>query len=80
VTNGTGMFETTLKLFEIHDKTTPDLASLVPAGQVLPPVPTESGFVGRNRAYLHDDTIYYLQDDNVWSAFWLSPTLVNGPF
>ena len=32
------------------------------------------------RAYLHDDTIYYVQDENVWSAFWDSPTLVNGPY
>ncbi len=72
--------ETSLHLFEIHDKATPALASLIPAGQLTPPVASEFGFAERNRAYLHDDTIYYVLDENVWSAFWLSPTMVNGPF
>ena len=73
-------FETALHLFEIHDKATPALASLVPAGQLAPPVTSEFSFAERNRAYLHDDTIYYVLDETVWSAFWLSPTMVNGPF
>ena len=72
--------ETSLHLFEIHDKTTPALASLVPVGQLTPPVTSEFGFAERNRAFLHDDTIYYVLDETVWSAFWLSPTMVNGPF
>ena len=72
--------ETSLHLFEIHDKTTPALASLVPAGQLTPPVSSEFGFADRNRAFLHDDTIYFVLDEVVWSAFWLSPTMVNGPF
>ena len=72
--------ETSLHLFEIHDKTTPALASLVPAGQLAPPVTSEFGFAERNRAFLHEDTIYYVLDEDVWSAFWLSPTMVNGPF
>jgi uncharacterized secreted protein with C-terminal beta-propeller domain len=73
-------FETSLHLFEIHDKATPALASLVPVGQLTPPVTSEFGFAERNRAFLHDDTIYYVLDETAWSAFWLSPTMVNGPF
>ena len=78
--DGQFRFETSLHLFEIHDKQTPALASLVPAGQLTPPVTSEFGFADRNRAFLHDDTIYYVLEDDVWSAFWLSPTMVNGPF
>jgi hypothetical protein len=36
--------------------------------------------VDRSRAFLHDDTIYFVLDEVVFSAFWLSPTMVNGPF
>ena len=78
--DGQFVSETALHLFEIHDKATPGLASLVPAGQLTPPVASGFSFAERNRAYLHDDTIYYVLDESVWSAFWLSPTLVNGPF
>ena len=58
----------------------PALASLVPVGEVTPPATSEFGFGERNRAFLHDDTIYYVLDEDVWSAFWLSPTMLNGPF
>ena len=78
--DGQFQFETSLHLFEIHDKLTPPLASLLPVGQLTPPVTSEYGFADRNRAFLHDDTIYYVLEDQVWSAFWLSPTMVNGPF
>ena len=78
--DGQLQFETSLHLFEIHDKLMPPLASLVPAGQLTPPVTSEFGFADRNRAFLHDDTIYYVLEDEVGAAFWLSPTRVNGPF
>ena len=78
--DGQFQFEVSLNLFEIHDKLTPPLASLVPAGALTPPVTSEYGFADRNRAFLHDDTIFYVLEDNAWSAFWQSPSLVNGPF
>ena len=78
--NGSWTYELALHLFEIRDKATPALASLVEAGRMLPPASTDFPYADRSRAYLHDDTIYYVQDENVWSAFWDSPTLVNGPF
>ncbi len=77
---GQFQFESSLYLFEIHDKTTPALASLLQAGQLTPPVTTEFGFADRNRAFLHDDAIYFVQDETVWAAPWLSPEAVNGPF
>jgi len=75
-----GRFEIALHLFEIHDKGRPELASLVPVGQVTPPAADPFAYAERSRAYLHDDTIYYVLDENAWSAYWLSPTMVNGPF
>ena len=78
-TSGTGTWEHSLQLFEIHDKATPDLASLLQVGSIVPPQ-TPDLWVERNRAFIHDDTVYFIQNENVWSAFWNSPTLVNGPF
>lgn len=73
--------ESGLYLFEIRDKDRPNLASLNSAGSINPP---QDGitipYVSRNRAFMHDDTVYYIRDEIVWSAFWDSPTLVNGPF
>jgi len=78
--NGQFTFQSALHLFEIHDKATPGLASLVAVGQVTPPVSGDYWFSERSRAFLHDDTIYYVLQEDVWAASWLSPTMVNGPF
>ena len=75
-----GSYQTALYLFEIHDKTMPNLASLVPAGEMSPPGGGVEPWTQRNRAFIHDDTIYYVRHDAVWSAFWTSPGLVNGPY
>jgi len=77
--SGTGVWQHSLEMFEIRDKATPNLASLLQVGSIIPPQ-APNLWVQRNRAYLHDDTVYYVQDEAVWSAFWTSPTLVNGPF
>ena len=77
--DGIGSWEHSLRLYEIRDKATPDLASLVPVGSIVPPQ-TEATWPERSRAFIHDDTVYYVQDETVWSAFWITPTLVNGPF
>jgi hypothetical protein len=78
--SGVGRYLHNLHLFEIHDKTMPNFAALIPVGRMTPPQVSVDGWVERNRAFLHDDTIYYIQDETVWSAFWISPTIVNGPF
>ncbi len=73
--------DSALYLFEIRDKDRPALASLNSVGSIAPPrdgitIP----FVSRSRAFIHNDTVYYIRDEAVWAAFWDSPTLVNGPF
>lgn len=77
---GEGEYQLALHLFEIHDKATPELASMVPVGEIIPPTGEQFPWSDRNRAYLHDEAVYYVERDNIWSAFWTSPTLVNGPF
>ncbi len=78
--NGQWTYELGLHLFEIRNKVTPGQSSLIEAGRILPPASTDFPYADRSRAFLHDDTVYYVQDENVWAAFWNSPTLVNGPF
>lgn len=71
-----------LYLFEIRDKEMPSLASISSAGSILPPTDgtTIPYYADRNRAFIHDDAVYYVRDEAVWAASWLSPTIVNGPF
>lgn len=73
--------ESGLFLFEIRDKDRPALASLNSVGSIVPPrdgitIP----YVSRSRAFIHDDTVYYIGDETVWAASWTAPTMVNGPF
>ncbi len=70
-----------LFLFEIRDKDRPALATLNAVGSIVPPrdgitIP----YVSRSRAFIHDDTVYYIRDETVWAAAWNAPTIVNGPF
>lgn len=75
-------YQSALYLFEIHNKTMPNLASLLSVGSISPPGdPTRPFWTPeRNRALIHDDTVFYIQNEDVWSAFWTTPTMVNGPF
>lgn len=71
-----------LYLFEIRDKNMPALASLSSADSIIPPAngTTIPFYSDRNRAFIHNDTVYYIRDEAVWAAFWQSPRVVNGPF
>jgi hypothetical protein len=71
-----------LYLFEILDKNMPALAALNSVGSIEPPSigPNESDWVERSRAFIHNDTVYYIRDADVWTAFWHTPSIVNGPF
>lgn len=71
-----------LYLFEILDKNMPSLAALNRVGAIEPPPldPNWPDWVERSRAFIHDDTVYYIRDEDVWAAIWQSPSLVNGPF
>lgn len=73
--------ESGLFLFEVRDKDQPALASLSSVGSIVPPRPeVEIPYVERSRAFIHDDTVYYIRDEAVWAANWFAPTTVNGPF
>ncbi len=71
-----------LYFFEILDKNMPALATLNGVGSIEPPSvgPNDPEWVERSRAFIHDDTVYYIRDENVWAAFWHIPSIVNGPF
>ncbi len=71
-----------LYLFEILDKDMPALTALNRVGAIEPPSldPSAPDWVQRSRAFIHDDTVYYIRDEDVWAAFWTTPNVVNGPF
>jgi len=71
-----------LYLFEILDKNMPALAALNRVGSIEPLSigPNQPDWVQRSRAFIHDDTVYYIRDDDVWAALWHTPSIVNGPF
>ena len=71
-----------LYLFEILDKNMPALAALNSIGSIEPPSigPNAPNWVERSRSFIHDDTVYYIRDEDVWTAFWHTPSIVNGPF
>jgi len=71
-----------LHLFEIRDKALPAMAALNTVGSIQPPEvdPNNPSWAGRSRAFIHDDTVFYVRDEDVWAAFWQAPLIVNGPF
>ena len=75
-------YQSGLYLFEIRDKNTPPIASLNSVGSIRPPTLSTARpfYSNRNRAFIHDNTVYYVRDEDVWAAFWDSPSIVNGPF
>ena len=77
-----GQYESGLYLFEIRDKNTPQTASLNSVGSIQPRTDgsPRAFYSDRNRAFIHDDTVYYVRDEDVWAAFWDTPSIVNGPF
>ena len=75
--------ESGLYLFEIRDKTDPSIASIAPAGSLVVESRSEdnlwpTGF--RNRAIIHNDTVFYVRDESLWAAFWGDSGTGNGPF
>jgi uncharacterized secreted protein with C-terminal beta-propeller domain len=72
----------TLYLFEILDKNMPALAALNSIGSIEPPSvdPNAPNWAERSRSFIHDDTVYYIRDEDVWTALWHTPSIVNGPF
>ena len=77
-----GFIESGLYLFEIRDKNMPAIAALNSVGSIVPDAGGfETPFIpSRNRAFIHNDTVFYIRDEAVWAAFWHTPSTVNGPF
>jgi hypothetical protein len=81
--DGSWQFErSALYLFEILDKNMPSLAALNRVGAIAPPSmdPNWPDWIERSRAFIHDDTVFYIRDEDVWAGFWHSPEILNGPF
>ena len=81
-TDGSYQFEgSKLHLFEVHDKTTPMLSSLEFVAAVEPPaIGTDPEWIERSRAFVHDDTVFYVRDEDLWAFDWNAPFSMNGPF
>jgi len=58
----------------------PALAGLNSVGSIEPSSSGLPGWVERSRSFIHDDTVYYIRDEDVWTATWDTPSVVNGPF
>jgi hypothetical protein len=72
-----------LYLFEIANKQAPAQASLRLTGTLVPRAGNSQGVIEpatRNRAFIHDDAVFYIRDDDVWAARWSNPVAMNGPY
>lgn len=68
---------TNLELFEVNNITTS--AGLNHAGSISPTSDSNAYSYWSDRAAMHDDTVYYSHNGNIWSAFWQTPSQANGP-
>ena len=75
--------ESGLYLYEIRDKASVSLATLNAVGALITDRAGDASpifYAGRNRAFIHDDVVYYVRDEEVFGARWSSPSMVTGPF
>lgn len=69
-----------LYLFEVRSKNQPASASLVEQGRILAtPKPDVNWYGYRHRSVLHDDAVFFISGDYVWSALWQDPENRSGP-
>ncbi|MEX1665951.1 beta-propeller domain-containing protein [Zhongshania arctica] len=72
--------ENRLYLLEINGKSNSAAASLDLIGDIIAsPAPRENWYGGQNRSVIHDDAVYFLSGDYIWSALWTSPDVQTGP-
>ncbi|MBW2941508.1 beta-propeller domain-containing protein [Zhongshania aquimaris] len=77
---GTYISENRLYLMEINGKSNPAAASLDLIGNIIAsPSPAENWYGGQNRSVIHDDAVYFLSGDYIWSALWADPSTQIGP-
>ena len=73
--------ESGLYLYEIRDKADVTRATLQTVGALITDRPPDgTPYAGRNRSFIHDEAVYYIRDEEVWSAFWSVPSDTRGPF
>ena len=79
---GLGWRESGLYLFELGNLETPDVATLYSAGAIVidsPDAERRFPVSSRYRSVLHDDAVFVVRNQDVYSAFWNDPTQVSGP-
>lgn len=69
--------EDRLYLFEINSKENSALGSIDEIGHIS--VARNQWHNSRNRAVIHEDTVYYINNTSVWSTQWLTPFEHTGP-
>lgn len=69
-----------LHLLEIRDKDQAGAASMVDVGYISA-APQPEPYYGsrRNRAVIHDDAVFFVNGELVWSGLWSSPAAATGP-
>ena len=77
--NGTEEYqeEDRLYLFEINGKQDSALGSIDEIGHIS--VARDQWQNSRNRAVIHGDTLYYINNTSVWTTDWMNPSEQNGP-
>ena len=69
--------EDRLYFFEINSKEDSALGSIDAVGHIS--IARDLWQNSRNRAVIHGDTVYYINNTSVWSTDWMSPSEQNGP-
>lgn len=79
--NGDYQREDALHLFEVQGIDQPQSASLQPTGKISasPEPAVDFWYPSRHRSVLHNDAVFYILDDYVWSALWSDSDNQQGP-
>jgi hypothetical protein len=67
-----------LYLFEINGKDNAANASVDRVGSIN--VDADSWWSNRQRAVFHDDAVFFINADSVWSTLWTDSSQQNGPY
>lgn len=68
-----------LFLFSLDKKDTPHDAEINAIGRIKDNI-NNSWRGDRQRAFFNDDSVYFINDDDVWSTLWSEPNTQKGPF
>jgi uncharacterized secreted protein with C-terminal beta-propeller domain len=69
-----------LHLLEIRGTAEAATAAMVEIGYIATTPAPEYSYGGtQSRAIIHDDAVYFVSGESVWSAFWTNPAAATGP-